>query len=82
MSIFFYIMLFMVIQQLMWVSPMLGILCYVAIFYYISKSNKRRRQSFNQNGYQRTYYSNQGQQTQDPRVVNAIDIEFTEEEIS
>lgn len=81
MGIFSYILIFIFLQQIMFINPVLGLMAYIFFFYSIGKSNRRRRNT-NYGGYQRTYYSNTGQQSQDPRVINAIDIEFSEEEIS
>ncbi len=83
MGLISYLVIFMFANQIMRFNPLLGMLAYIAMFSYFGKA-RRRTANRSYQGYQRQQYSsNQGnQQSQDPRVVNAIDIEFSEEEIS
>lgn len=91
MNFLIYILLFLVLNIVMSVSPFLGMMLYFAFIAYIISSSRKRMRSYQQHVYgQRTQqaYTNANEQyTQtnsenEKKVKDAIDVEFTEEEIS
>lgn len=96
MNFLIYIFLFMILNMVMSFSPMLGMILYFAFIAYFVSSSRKRMRSYGQRSYgQRTYtntqqqsYANEQQQYSSSssentkKVKDAIDVEFTEEEIN
>lgn len=91
MNFLIYILLFFLLNMVMSVSPFLGMMLYFAFIAYIVSSSRKRMRSYGQNTSgqrnQQTYTNTNEQQysqtnTKDEKKVkDAIDVEFTEEEI-
>lgn len=91
MNFLIYILLFFLLNMVMSVSPFLGMMLYFAFIAYIVSSSRKRMRSYGQNASgqrnQQTYTNTNEQQysqtnTKDEKKVkDAIDVEFTEEEI-
>lgn len=91
MNFLIYILLFFLLNMVMSVSPFLGMMLYFAFIAYIVSSSRKRMRSYSQHAYgqrnQQTYTNTNEQQysqtnTKDEKKVkDAIDVEFTEEEI-
>ncbi|NCC55311.1 MAG: hypothetical protein EOM11_07515 [Erysipelotrichia bacterium] len=91
MNFLIYILLFFALNTVMMFSPGLGMILYFAFIAYIFSSSKKRMRSFSQQqSYQQRSYTNQSQYNNeqnanthnDHKVKDAIDVEYTEEEIS
>lgn len=92
MNFLIYIILFMLLNMVMAYSPILGMLLYFGFIAYIISNTRKRARSYQQHTYgQRNYtntQTNEGNQYQthqsadEKKVKDAIDVEFTEEEIS
>lgn len=96
MSIFIYIFLFFMINRIMFVSPMLGMILYIGFIAYIFTSNRRRMRMFqqrqqqaysqqyqqqNQQNHEQNTYRNTQNNTNEKSIKDAIDVEFSEEEL-
>lgn len=91
MSFLIYILLFFLLNIVMSVSPFLGMMLYFAFIAYIISSSRKRMRSYSQHAYgqrnQQAYTNaNEQQYSQssvkdEKKVKDAIDVEFTEEEI-
>ena len=91
MSFFLYLFGFLMLNRLMMYSPMLGMFLYVALIVFVINNNRKRWRMYSQkqqtysqqNNYQSTQQDTSSQQTYaDEKVVkDAIDVEYSEEEI-
>lgn len=91
MNFLIYILLFFLLNIVMSVSPFLGMMLYFAFIAYIISSSRKRMRSYSQHAYgqrnQQAYTNTNEQQysqsnvKDEKKVKDAIDVEFTEEEI-
>ena len=88
MNLLLYLFVFMMLNNLMFRSPLLGMIVYIGVIAFFMSRSRSRMNAFRFN---QQRYSQQGQsrqqnyqstQSNDPRILGAIDIEFSEEEVS